>query len=62
MFTLLRNLLYSEYRKRRREVEDVDGLFAAKVTTLPEQTGHIEFAELRSALMRLPPTSARRSC
>src|SRR3954453_1878485 len=28
-FTLMRNLLYSENRKRRREGEDVDGLFAA---------------------------------
>jgi len=53
-FTLMRNLLYSEYRKLRREVEDVDGLFAAKLSTLPEQNGRIEFAELRSALMRLP--------
>jgi RNA polymerase sigma-70 factor, ECF subfamily len=53
-FTLMRNLFYSEYRKLRREVEDVDGLFAAKLCTLPEQNGRIEFAELRSALMRLP--------
>jgi RNA polymerase sigma-70 factor, ECF subfamily len=25
LFTILRNLFHSEYRKRRREVEDVDG-------------------------------------
>src|SRR4051794_32920464 len=36
VFTLLRNLFYSEYRKRKREVEDADGLFAAKLSTLPE--------------------------
>src|SRR5215212_1868613 len=29
VFTLMRNQFYSEYRKRRLEVEDVDGLFAA---------------------------------
>ena len=54
LFTLMRNQFYSEYRKRKREVEDADGVFAAKLTTLPEQPGRVEFAELRSALMRLP--------
>src|SRR4051812_44356366 len=53
LFTLMRNLFYSEYRKRKREVEDADGLFAAKLSTVPEQPGRIEFAELHSALMRL---------
>ena len=38
-FTLLRNLFYSDYRIRKREVEDVDGLYAAKLSTLPEQPG-----------------------
>jgi RNA polymerase sigma-70 factor (ECF subfamily) len=54
LFTLMRNLFYSEYRKRKREVEDVDGLFAAKLSVVPEQPGRVEFAELRSALMQLP--------
>jgi RNA polymerase sigma-70 factor, ECF subfamily len=53
VLTLMRNLFYSEYRKRKREVEDVDGLFAAKLSVVPEQPGRVEFAELRSALMRL---------
>jgi RNA polymerase sigma-70 factor, ECF subfamily len=53
-FTLMRNLFYSDYRQRRREVEDVDGLFAANVAIPAEQPSRIEFAELRSALMRLP--------
>jgi RNA polymerase sigma-70 factor (ECF subfamily) len=53
LFTLMRNLFYSEYRRRKREVEDGDGLFAAKLSALPEQPGRVEFAELRSALMRL---------
>src|SRR5215211_3714709 len=54
VLTLMRNLFYSEYRKRKREVEDVDGLFAAKLSVVPEQPGRVEFAELRSALMQLP--------
>jgi len=54
LITLMRNLFYSEYRKRRPEVEDVDGLFAAKVSTPAEQPECVELADLRSALMRLP--------
>ena len=53
VFTLMRNLFYSEYRKRKREVEDVNDLFAAKLSTLPEQPGRVEFAELRCALAQL---------
>ena len=30
VFTLMRNLFYSEYHRRRREVEDVDGLFCGQ--------------------------------
>ena len=54
LITMLRNLFYSEYRKRRPEVEDVDGLFAATLATPAEQPGCVELADLRSALMRLP--------
>src|ERR1700681_4730809 len=54
LFTILRNLFRSEYRKRRREVEDADGSFAARLKTHPEQEGHIEFGEFRTALARLP--------
>src|SRR3984893_10300450 len=34
LFTILRNLFRSEYRKRRREVEDADGSYAESVTSL----------------------------
>jgi RNA polymerase sigma-70 factor (ECF subfamily) len=54
LFTILRNQFRSEYRKRRREVEDVDGKYSDKLKTQPEQMGKIEFAELRQALTRLP--------
>jgi RNA polymerase sigma-70 factor (ECF subfamily) len=53
LFTILRNLFYSDYRRRKREVEDVDGLYAAKLSTLPEQPRCAEFEALRSALARL---------
>lgn len=55
LFTILRNLFRSEYRKRRREVEDADGGYAERLTTPEEQTAHIQFGELRQALMKLSP-------
>ena len=54
LFTILRNLFRSEYRKRRREVADSDGSYAARLKTHPEQEGRIEFGEFRAALARLP--------
>src|SRR4029077_7746539 len=55
LFTILRNLFRSEYRKRRREVEDGDGRYAESLKSHPEQPGRIEFEELRAALGQLPP-------
>ena len=55
LFTILRNHFRSEYRKRRREVEDSEGRYAETLKTQPEQYGHMEFAEFRVALAQLPP-------
>jgi RNA polymerase sigma-70 factor (ECF subfamily) len=54
LFTILRNLFRSEYRKRRREVEDADGSFAQTLKSNPDQIGRIEFQEFRDALSQLP--------
>jgi len=54
LFTILRNLFRSEYRKRRREVEDADGRYAETLKSHPEQPGRIEFEEFRTALAKLP--------
>jgi RNA polymerase sigma-70 factor, ECF subfamily len=54
LFTILRNLFRSEYRKRRREVEDADGRYADTLISHPEQTGRVEFEEFRAALAKLP--------
>jgi len=54
LFTILRNLFYSEQRKRKREVEDADGVHAGRLTTLPEQEVRMEMAQFQSALNRLP--------
>jgi RNA polymerase sigma-70 factor, ECF subfamily len=55
MFTILRNQFHSTYRKRKREVEDVDGLFAAKLTTIPDQDARLEFDDFQAALSRISP-------
>jgi len=54
LFTILRNLFRSEYRKRPREVEDADGRYAETLKSHPEQTGRVEFEEFRAALAKLP--------
>jgi RNA polymerase sigma-70 factor (ECF subfamily) len=54
LFTILRNHFRSEYRKRRREVEDSDGRYAESLKTQPEQHGQVEFREFREALAQLP--------
>jgi RNA polymerase sigma-70 factor, ECF subfamily len=54
LFTILRNHFRSEYRKRRREVEDADGGYTESLKSQPEQIGRLEFAELTVALGRLP--------
>src|ERR1700676_2999726 len=60
LFTILRNLFRSEYRKRRREVEDADGFYAESLTSLPDQNSHLEMDEFRRAL-ELLPTDQRES-
>ncbi len=55
LFTILRNQLYSEYRKRTREVEDIDGSHAASLIALPEQFNRLEMRDIASALDKLRP-------
>jgi RNA polymerase sigma-70 factor, ECF subfamily len=55
LFTILRNLFHSEYRKRRREVEDADGRHVDSLKSLPQQHSRLEFEEFRRALEKLLP-------
>jgi RNA polymerase sigma-70 factor, ECF subfamily len=54
LFTILRNLFRSEFRKRRREVEDTDGSYFDRLESPPEQQGRLEFEDLSDALAKLP--------
>jgi RNA polymerase sigma-70 factor (ECF subfamily) len=55
LFTILRNVYFSELRKRRREVEDGDGAFAARLSVHGEQLGHMHYEDLVDALNKLAP-------
>jgi len=54
LFAILRNTFYSDCRRRKREVEDRDGAWAAKLAIHPSQQGSIDLDDLRSALTELP--------
>jgi RNA polymerase sigma-70 factor, ECF subfamily len=54
LYTILRNEFYSQLRKRRREVEDADGHYSSRVAVQAEQHGHLDMADLKSALAKLP--------
>jgi RNA polymerase sigma-70 factor (ECF subfamily) len=50
----MRNQFYSEYRKRRRDVQDADGIYMKTMVMQPEQIARTEYGELRRALAKLP--------
>ena len=56
LFTIMRNQFYNEHRKRGREVQDEDGTQAERMVSLPEQGGHLDLSDVRTALDRLAPS------
>ena len=55
LFTIMRNTFFSQYRKSRREVQDVDGEAAGRLVALPDQLAHLDFIDFKAQLDRLPP-------
>jgi RNA polymerase sigma-70 factor (ECF subfamily) len=55
LFTILKNDFYTEHRKRKREVEDIEGSYAARLISMPEQLSGLELQDLSKALSQLPP-------
>jgi RNA polymerase sigma factor (sigma-70 family) len=53
--TILRNQFYTECRKRKREVEDADGAFAAKVVAPAAQEASSDLRRVWQHLGKLPP-------
>lgn len=54
LFTILRNLYYSQMRRRGREVQDVEGAFTARLGVAPAHDGRMDLADFRRALEKLP--------
>jgi RNA polymerase sigma-70 factor, ECF subfamily len=54
LYTILRNEFYTQLRKRSREVEDADGYYSGRVAMHAEQHGHLDMADLKTALQQLP--------
>jgi RNA polymerase sigma-70 factor (ECF subfamily) len=54
LFTILRNTYYSLYRKRGREVQDSEGTYAERMATQGNQESHLDLADFRKALAKLP--------
>jgi RNA polymerase sigma-70 factor (ECF subfamily) len=55
LYTILRNEFYTRFRKRRFEVDDPDGMLAARLATAPAQESHMQFLDFRAALFKLAP-------
>lgn len=55
LFTILRNHYYSQLRKLKREVEDADGKYAARIAVRPEQDGSVDLEDFKIAFARLAP-------
>lgn len=54
LFVILRNTYFSQYRRRGREVQDVDGAYSARVGVAGGQQSAVDLADFRSALAQLP--------
>jgi RNA polymerase sigma-70 factor (ECF subfamily) len=59
LMTILRNQYYSEWRKRSREVEDIDGVYSEMLVTPSEQMIAMHYNELQAALAQLPEEMRR---
>jgi RNA polymerase sigma-70 factor (ECF subfamily) len=54
LFTILRNTYYTAAVRRRREVRDETGTYAAALSTAPTQDWSLAMRSLQSALAQLP--------
>ena len=53
LFTILRNVFYSDLRKHRREVQDSDGIYAARLSQKPDHDGHLAMRDFQRAFETL---------
>lgn len=53
LFTILRNTYYSLHRKRKREVEDIDGVHAESLSQKPDHDGRLVMNDFNKAFDKL---------
>ena len=54
LFTILRNTYYSNRRKAKREVPDVDGSITASLSRKPDHDGRLNMMDFEAAFSKLP--------
>jgi RNA polymerase sigma-70 factor (ECF subfamily) len=54
LFTILRNTFLNHTRKLKREVQDVDGTYSARLSTAPTHDAALDLRDFRAALALLP--------
>lgn len=54
LFTILRNTFYSAHRKQKREVEDIDGDMAERLSEKPAHDGRLAMKDFAVAFAELP--------
>src|SRR5215213_2913683 len=55
LFTILRHQFCSDLRKRKFEIDDPNGFYAARLRACPDQHAHLEWQEFQTALAKLTP-------
>lgn len=59
LFTIMRNTFFSDLRKYRHEIEDVDGTYAAALSEEPAQDHALALKEMIAAIALLPAAQRR---
>lgn len=54
LFTILRNSYYSNRRKAKREVADIDGVFTDSMAEKPAHDGRLQMRDFKVAFAQLP--------
>ena len=55
LFSILRNRFTDEFRRNRHTIQDVDGDYASKLVTLPDQHWRLQYNDLFRAIDGLAP-------
>ena len=59
LFTILRNAFYSDIRKHKREIEDIDGKYSTLMFEEAPQEHAVEFKNLTASIALLPEIHRR---